>query len=55
MYSSAGLAVNTTESPWQKLVGPLGVMDAVGAAPTVIVTGADVALHPDAVSVNVTT
>ena len=53
-YESAGSAVRITESPWQNVTDPLGVIDAVGAELTVTVSGDEVALHPKEVSVTVT-
>ena len=44
-YVVAPLAVSVTEPPWQKVVGPPGVMVGVGAESTVTFTGADVAVQ----------
>jgi hypothetical protein len=42
-------ADKSTEPPEQKVVGPLGVITGVaGAVFTVTVTGAEVAVHPEA-------
>ena len=43
---STGAAVKMTESPAQKLVGPLAVMIAVGTELTVTVSGADAPPQP---------
>ena len=45
-YELPALAVNTTEPPLQKLVTPFGVMLAAGTGLTLMVTGAETALHP---------
>ena len=45
-YELAELAVNTTVSPAQKVVGPLGVMVAVGNGFTVTDVGDEAAEHP---------
>ena len=45
-YELPALAVNTTEPPVQKLVTPFGVMVAAGTGLTLMVTGAETALHP---------
>lgn len=45
-YELPALAVNTTEPPVQKLVTPFGVIVAAGTGFTLMVTGAETALHP---------
>ena len=47
------LAVNVTVLPWHMLVDPLAVMDAVGRAFTVTVTGDEVAVPEAPVTVTV--
>ena len=45
-YDAPALAVSVTEPPAQNVVGPDGVIVAVGVALTVTVVAADVALQP---------
>jgi hypothetical protein len=42
----AELAVSLTESPWQKVVAPLAVIEAVGSGFTLTTVTVDVAEHP---------
>jgi hypothetical protein len=45
-YAAAGFAVSVTWPPWQKVVGPLGVIVAVAAGYTATAVAAEVALQP---------